>query len=268
MTPEAVAEDLEAYFLLRPSAAREVRRDVVLVDRGGPFRFAVRIRLEGDVAVSIEGVRAWFRMRGREVFSWKLGMHTTPADLEARLRDQGAYEAAEEHTAMILDREPPEVEGIDVRPVDSYEDFVRYSEIIDVGFGGNLTAEERAAAREAVPRLFAQYRDHPISRRYLAFIDGNAVAAGNAIRTSEGVLALAGGATLPEARGHGAYQALVRMRWDDAVKAGTPALVTQASVMSRPILEHLGFRALGPVRRMIDATTLEPAQRRREAGGH
>lgn len=253
VAPEAVAEDLEAYFLLRPSAAREIRPDVVLIDRGGPSRFAVRIRLEGDVAGSMEAVRAWFRSRDRETFSWKLGVHTTPTDLEAKLRDHGAYEA-EEHTAMILDREPPAVEGIDVRVVESYEDYVRSQEIMDVGFSGKLSAEERAAARDALPGRFADYRDHPISRRYLALIGGDAVAAGNAIRTSEGVLALAGGTTLPEARGRGAYRALVRMRWDDAVAAGTPALVTQASAMSRPILEHLGFRVLGRVRELIDRT--------------
>lgn len=254
VTPEAVAEDLEAYLLMRPSAARAVRRDLVLIDRGGPNRFAVRVRLEGDVAASIEAARAWFGIRGRQAFSWKLGPHTTPIDLEAKLRDHGAYASAEEHTAMILDREPPAVEGIDVRPVESYEDYVWSQEILDVGFSGKLSAGELAAERESFPGRFADYRDHPISRRYLAFIDGKAVAAGNAIRTSAGVLALAGGATLPEAYGRGAYRALVRRRWDDAVKGGTPALVTQASVMSRPILEHLGFRALGPVRRIIDTT--------------
>jgi hypothetical protein len=253
VTPEEVAEDLEAYFLLRPSAAREVRRDVVLIDRGGPFRFAVRVRLEGNLGVSIEAVRAWFRMRNQQTFSWKLGTHTTPADLEMTLRDHGAREA-DAHTAMILDREPPAVEGIDVRAVESYEDYARSQEIMDVAFSGKLSAEERAAARESLPGRFADYRDHPISRRYLAFIDGEAIAAANAIRTSEGVLALAGGATLSEARGRGAYRALVRKRWDDAVAAGTPALVTQASAMSRPILEHLGFRALGLVRELIDRT--------------
>jgi len=52
----------------------------------------------------------------------------------------------------------------------------------------------------------------------------------------------------------GAYRALVRARWDDAVAAGTPVLVTQASGLSRPILERLGFRAVGPVVELIDET--------------
>ncbi len=66
------------------------------------------------------------------------------------------------------------------------------------------------------------------------------------------VVALTGGATLPEARRRGAYSALVRARSDAAVAAGTPVLVTQASELSRPILERLGFRAVGPVVELID----------------
>jgi len=38
------------------------------------------------------------------------------------------------------------------------------------------------------------------------------------------------------ARGRGAYRALVAARWADAVERGTPALVTQAGAMSKPML--------------------------------
>jgi hypothetical protein len=252
-TPEAVAEDFEAYFLPRPSWVREIRPDVVLIDRSGADGSALRVRWEGDVGRSIEAVRTWFRVRGRQEFSWKLGAHTTPADLGSRLRDQGALEA-EELMAMILDREPPTVEGIEVRAIEAFEDYVRSQEILGLGSAGNSSAKGRAAAHETLRGRFAEYLDHPVSRRYLAFIDGRAVAAGNAFRTSEGVLALAGGATLPGARGRGAYRALVRARWDEAVAAGTPALVTQATAMSRPILEHIGFRIVGPVRMLIDTS--------------
>ncbi len=47
-----------------------------------------------------------------------------------------------------------------------------------------------------------------------------------------------------EARGSGAYPALVRARWDAAVRLGTPALVTHALPMSKPILDRLGIRTL------------------------
>ena len=65
-------------------------------------------------------------------------------------------------------------------------------------------------------------------------------------------MALFGGSTLPEARGRGAYRALVAARWEDAVARGTPALVTQASPMSRPILRQLGFRELCEIRILLD----------------
>jgi hypothetical protein len=120
--------------------------------------------------------------------------------------------------------------------------------------GGSFTEAERAAFRGQLPVRYATYRDHPVARRYLAFVDGKPSAVGSAARTSAGVVALTGGATLPEARGRGAYRALVRARWDDAVVAGTPVLVAQASGLSRPILERLGFRAVGPVVELIDET--------------
>jgi hypothetical protein len=60
------------------------------------------------------------------------------------------------------------------------------------------------------------------------------------------------GSTLPEWRGRGAYRALVRARWDDAVVAGTPALVTQAGRMSLPILERIGFVAVCEIRALMD----------------
>jgi hypothetical protein len=44
----------------------------------------------------------------------------------------------------------------------------------------------------------------------------------------------------------------VRARWDLAVERGTPALVTQAGKMSRPILERLGFRTVCEGRVLLD----------------
>ena len=67
------------------------------------------------------------------------------------------------------------------------------------------------------------------------------------------VVVLNAGSTLPHARGRGAYRALVAARWADAVGRGTPALITQAGAMSRPILRRLGFRELAEIRVYLDA---------------
>ena len=86
---------------------------------------------------------------------------------------------------------------------------------------------------------------------YLAYVDGRPVARGSAAFGERGVT-LFGGSTLPEARGRGAYRAVVAARWEDAVARGTPLLVTQAGPMSRPILGRLGFREVCEIRILVD----------------
>jgi len=86
---------------------------------------------------------------------------------------------------------------------------------------------------------------------YLARIDGEPVAAAQAVFTDHGMV-MSGGATLPAARGRGAYRALVAARWRDAVARGVPVLVTQAGAMSRPILRRLGFREVCRIRIFLD----------------
>jgi hypothetical protein len=55
-------------------------------------------------------------------------------------------------------------------------------------------------------------------------------------------LFLSGGATVERARGRGCYRALVRARWETAVRFGLPGLAVQAqSHSSAPILRRLGF---------------------------
>jgi hypothetical protein len=83
------------------------------------------------------------------------------------------------------------------------------------------------------------------------WLDGQLVSAGTCAVTPYG-LALFGGATLPRARGRGAYRALIHARWREAVRIGTPVLITQAGAMSRPILERLGFTPIGRIDMLID----------------
>ena len=98
---------------------------------------------------------------------------------------------------------------------------------------------------------YEQLRDDTTSVLYAAWLEGRLVAAGRGFFSSRGVL-LAGGSTVPWARGRGAYRALVRARWDDAVSRGTPVLAVQAGAMSAPILAGLGFEKLCQFRRIHD----------------
>jgi len=88
-------------------------------------------------------------------------------------------------------------------------------------------------------------------RQFLALIDGEPVATGRSTYTDVGVL-LNGGSTIESARGRGAYRALVRARWEEGRRRGTPALVTQAGAQSRPILSGLGFVEVAEIRVLLD----------------
>ena len=90
--------------------------------------------------------------------------------------------------------------------------------------------------------------------RFMAYVDDEPVAAAQLSPCEAGGL-LGGSATNPEARGRGAYRALVRARWDEVVRRATPALVIQAGAMSRPILERIGFAPLFEVPVLLDPAT-------------
>jgi GNAT superfamily N-acetyltransferase len=104
-------------------------------------------------------------------------------------------------------------------------------------------ASQRASLRadwEAGPRLM-----------HAVWLEGEIVGAGSCAPTPHG-LALFGGATRPEARGRGAYRALLHGRWQEAQRRGLAALLTQGGSMSRPILERVGFAPVGRLDMLVD----------------
>ena len=84
-------------------------------------------------------------------------------------------------------------------------------------------------------------------QHYLAYVDGEPVAMGRAAFGD--AVFLMGGTCLPEARGRGAYTALVAARWREG--GGRP-LVAQASTDSQPILRRLGFRETAAIHILAD----------------
>ena len=94
---------------------------------------------------------------------------------------------------------------------------------------------------------------------YLAFVEDEAVGCARAIFDPEAVLLLGGG-VLEQSRGKGAYKALVLARWEDARRAGTPALAVHAGQMSRPILKRLGFSRVAEITQLYDPATLPTAR--------
>jgi GNAT superfamily N-acetyltransferase len=131
------------------------------------------------------------------------------------------------------------------RRVETFDEYAAANEVQWQSFG--TPEDELDAARAALP---ARWRED-VNVMHAAWLDGEIVSAGVAAPTEHGLL-LYGGATLPNARGRGGYRALVHARWAEAARNGTPALLTQAGAMSRPILERLGFERVGELHLLLD----------------
>jgi hypothetical protein len=225
------------------------------------FTSVSRLRLEPEeVPEALARVRAQAAQAGHREAQWWVGPSATPGDLADRLRTHGLVPderpGSEPHsTSMVLAKEPPPPPaGVVARRVESFDEFVRAGKIGDAAFGA---PEEDAKAYEAIAEeSFARERAGHSPRVYAAFLDGEPTGVGRALFAADcPAVLMIGGGVLPAARGRGVYRALVRARWDDAVAAGTPALVTHAGVMSRPILERLGFQAVAEQEILLDPAT-------------
>ena len=209
-----------------------------------------RVRLrEEEVEGAVEEIRALLSQRGRAGAEWELGESRTPTDLVERLGRLGIHPDEDEPVAigMVLRgplAEPPP-DGVTARRVESLDELVLARRIQHEAFGitGDDPEPDRAPDDYAAEGVGGS--------TFLAFVDGEPVAAAYAAYTPAGLL-LFGGATLPVARGRGAYRALVAARAAEASARGTPVLVTHAGQMSQPILERLGFERLARIDRLLD----------------
>ena len=234
----------------------EPTHDVVLADAYclvtyGRSAWVHRIRLAAEeVAAAVHDVRSLLRARGLDEVSWWVGERSTPADLASRLKALG-LEADDppQMTTLAIDHEPAGAPSVEVRRVESLDDYLTALEIDWAAFAVHEAErqERRTAAHAAWPLIVADGR----SSVYLAYLDGGPVGFGRAVFAPWAALLL-GGATLPEARGRGVYTALVHARWDEAVARGVPRIVVSAGPMSAPILQKLGFERLGSVRLLRD----------------
>jgi hypothetical protein len=256
--PRVIAEDAQAYLPVRPSTVRLEAADVVL--RHFPhsphfwYGSATRPRFSDvDLERRVIEVRAWFRELGRREFMWMVGDSATPAGLVDRLISLGARLEPDdpESNAMVLEREPPAgPPGVDVRRIETFEDYADSMRIIFE----DATPEAWRETEEGLHAAWAEARDDNQMYSFLALEAGEPIAMGQLVWLTNGLPYLGGAHTRRAARGRGAFRALVRARWDDAVGRGMPVLVVQAGQMSAPILDQLGFDRVGRVRTLIDDT--------------
>lgn len=236
-----LAENPNTYVPLRPGHERIVTGRYVLWLGGGDqpgLNVAQRLRFRGEELDEVRAeIHEHVRARGRTACSWEVGSSATPTDLVERLLALGLEEDDEPlRVGMALTFAPPEVPEVEVRRAETLD-------------------ERRLAARIGATVFGTPYVEPPPPDSgtvlYLAYVDGQAAARATGSFSEHGVT-LSGGAVLQEARGRGAYRALVRARWDDAVARGTPLAVTDAGSQSRPILARLGFQEICTIRALID----------------
>ncbi len=253
-----LAENANTHVPLGPGAERGVRPGYVIwfgaIDH--PSATVVqRLRLDGDrLDEQVAETHAEVASRGRSACTWELAGSATPGDLCERLLARGLVLDHDPHVIGLALTRPPEgppSPGVTVRRADTLEDRIAAERIAAVAFGGD---EARLVQRiEQLRVADAEGTVDDTSSTYLALLDGEPVASGIATFTEAGAL-LFGGASLPAARGRGAYRALVRARWDAAVERDTPALVTHAGRMSLTILTRLGFEPISEITILLDET--------------
>lgn len=244
-----IAEYPNSFGPLGPRDERiETGRYTLCMGAGKTWNTVQRQRLRPDqIDDTLEEVRALLRERGRDTTQWEVGGSATPPDLVDQLLERGLVRDKDPFAvALVLTREPPPPPpAIVARRVETFEEYAAASAVQWEAF--ESSEDEIAESRAELPERWRE----TVNVMHAAWLDGEIVAAGTCAPTEHGLL-LYGGATLRRARGRGAYRALLHARWEEAARNGTPALITQAGSMSRPILERLGFARVGEVHMLLD----------------
>lgn len=246
----ALAEDPD-FFVEPPEGSRRVSAERFSVTIGPRRRWAgvCHLRLaeaQAEVTATVAEIRGL--VEGIETVVWNVGSTATPSDLPARLRSLGLRDPDPPFdpvvAAMALDEEPPVIDGVAVRRIETFEQHLAGLEVMLAA--AQWTEAAAAGERERAEETYER-RQRRGGLQWLAWVDGRPVAYAAADRAAAG-LYLTGGSTLPEARGRGCYRALVRARWDEAVRLGTPGLAVQGQYgSSAPILRKLGFTEVATI---------------------
>lgn len=250
MKPEQILEryDLEMRRDPPGGKAQVHRRDgLTLLSEPPPSPFSgwvLYTRLnEAGADEAIRSVIDFFRPLGGE-FEWKTYDHDTPADLRPRLERFGFQpDEVEALLALDLEQAPPGFwdapqTAVEVRPVVDPADLNEISRIqVEVW---------NEPFDDLVEYLSELQRDSPSELSiYLAYADGMpASCAWIRFYPRRSFAELYGGSTLEAYRGRGLYKALVAARAAEARRRGVRFLAVDASPMSRPILERIGFQHL------------------------
>jgi len=245
-----IAEYPNSFGPLGPRDERiETDRYTLCMGAGKNWNTVQSQRLEPDeIDDALAEVRALLRERGRDRTQWEVGSSARPDDLVDRLLERGLVREKDPYAvALVLTHAPPPPPPeIVARRVETLDEYAAANAVQWEAFETPPDEIEEARAK------LGEQWDETVNVMHAAWLDGEIVAAGTSALTEHGLL-LYGGATAPRARGRGAYRAVLHARWEEAVRNGTPALITQGGSMSRPILERIGFERVGGVHMLMDA---------------
>ena len=221
-----------------------VRREVTLhtvrqINEREPQSFLLYSNLTAENADQvINDEISYFESIGHS-FEWKHYSHDNPPDLIERLRQRG-FDMDDPETILVLDMQ--DLSGVLTQPVT--HDIRR---ITDPALVESLVDVQAAiyghSFDDMAERLRWELTYYPdYISLYGAYVDDKPVASARMYYpVNSQFSSMWGGGTLPEYRGQGIYTALVAVRVQEAIGRGRLFLTIDASPMSRPIVEKLGF---------------------------
>jgi GNAT superfamily N-acetyltransferase len=252
-----LAEDPAAFLPLEPGEERieDPRYVISLEPESHPWSVRVqRLRLDPiEVESAVAEIHDVLTARGRSASMWSVGSSAIPADLPDRLQALGMVpEDGPGEAAMMLIHPPQPIPPTSfvVRLAETADENRAAVEVMIEAF--EFDQSDAAEARAQAEARFERLRTSGHTRLALVWEDDVPIATGRVTFTPRGLF-LGGGGTLPRARGRGAFSALIPVAWREAVRRGTPALVTWARRdTSEPILARLGFEEVAAIRLLRD----------------
>ena len=238
-------------FWLRPGGATIVDRPEIRYlhspDDQMYLNMVVRTRTSAArLPVVIDEVGAAHRhVRSR----WLVCPHSEPASLADRLADHGYEDKAESYGyVMPVDAyQARAAPGISVRRVTTIQGLRDWYRVLNLAFGESIDHN----AAELAAQLEVLVAPEERSQGFVAYDDvtEQPISAGDLrLYPALGFGYLLAGCTVPEARGRGAYSALLAHRIEVARRRGIGLVGLYAIVAtSAPIVERLGFVRHGPM---------------------
>jgi GNAT superfamily N-acetyltransferase len=186
---------------------------------------------------------AAFDARGTSVIWWYVPDHR-PGDLRDRL-ERRSFHLRDDTAGMAMDLAElpdavPAPDGVDIVEVDSPEAIARYVDVIIRSMAIDHPTMPADAAVVRADHIRSRLGEDPLSRRFVALLDGKPVATSR-LSMAGGVAGLYTMVTLPHAQRRGIGASMAHRAMAAGRDAGMRLGALQATAMGYPIYKKLGF---------------------------